>query len=209
MAKVRSDMSEWSIEWYTPKYIIKIVERALGGRITLDPASCEEANREIKAKRWYGAEDNGLTQSWKSKRLWLNPPFTPALLKEFTDKLVRDLQSKEVKRAAFIMNNNTETRVFQRLVKTCSGCLFLEKRVPFRRKGETKGGGQYVGQVILFWNPVKKPTGGFYFKNPNPVYPAPPPTVRPARAANVAPVQANVEAPPAPVSEPAMRLVDV
>jgi hypothetical protein len=61
-------------EWYTPPVYIEAARRVMGS-IELDPASCEQANRVVKAERYYTLEDNGLQQDWTCKSLWLNPPY--------------------------------------------------------------------------------------------------------------------------------------
>ena len=51
-------------EWYTPLRIIEPARRVLG-EIDLDPASCEAANRVVKATRIFTESDDGLTQKWE------------------------------------------------------------------------------------------------------------------------------------------------
>ena len=46
-------------EWYTPSRYIESARRVMGS-IDLDPASCEKANRTVKAGTYYTVEDNGL-----------------------------------------------------------------------------------------------------------------------------------------------------
>lgn len=59
-------------EHYTPRAIVESARRVLGS-IDLDPASCEEANRIVKATDYYDATEDGLSHTWAG-RVFLNPP---------------------------------------------------------------------------------------------------------------------------------------
>lgn len=60
-------------ERYTKPREIEPVRAALGGVIDLDPCSCELANRNVRAKRYFSAGDDGLRRDWGG-RVWVNPP---------------------------------------------------------------------------------------------------------------------------------------
>lgn len=62
-----------SHQWYTPDYLVKSIYNVLGS-IDLDPASDEEANKRIGAKRIFTVEDTGLEQDWKAETVYLNYP---------------------------------------------------------------------------------------------------------------------------------------
>lgn len=65
--------SSESNEWYTPGQYVEAA-RTVMGCIDLDPASCEYANRTVKAAEIYTESTNGFNKEWRG-RVWLNPPY--------------------------------------------------------------------------------------------------------------------------------------
>jgi hypothetical protein len=64
--------SSKSNEHYTPSFIVDAA-RATMTAIDLDPASCEVANRTVRASAIYTQADNGLVLPWHGN-VFLNPP---------------------------------------------------------------------------------------------------------------------------------------
>lgn len=60
-------------DFYTHPDFIEAARLTLG-EITLDPASCSEANQVVRAERFYSFHENGLVQDWYGC-VWLNPPY--------------------------------------------------------------------------------------------------------------------------------------
>ena len=65
--------SSESAEHYTPTFIVDAARTALGGTIDLDPASCAEANKWIRASNYYTRKQDGFTKPWHGA-VFLNPP---------------------------------------------------------------------------------------------------------------------------------------
>ena len=61
-------------EYYTDPRIIEAAREVMG-EIDLDPASSQDANCHVMARRYFTKEIDGLAQRW-SGRVWLNHPFS-------------------------------------------------------------------------------------------------------------------------------------
>lgn len=125
-------VSDDSYEWYTPSEHIEAA-RELMGSIDLDPASHPDAQAVIQAKRFFGKDQDGLSQKW-SGCVWLNPPFTADLVRKFAEKLVAEYDAGRVKAAVMIVNNATDTLWFQPLLERFPVC-FTRGRVRFWTPG--------------------------------------------------------------------------
>jgi ParB family chromosome partitioning protein len=109
-------------EWYTPPEYVEAARKVLGA-IDLDPASNAEANKIIKAERFFIAEDDGLNKNWKG-RVWLNPPYASNLIVHFALKLKNHYERNKVTEAVVLVNNATETAWFNTLIGIASAVVF-------------------------------------------------------------------------------------
>lgn len=96
--------SSASVEHYTPAVVITAVRMALG-KIDLDPASCELANRHIGATTFLSEKDDGLDHPWWG-RVFLNPPGGKVNGKSsqaiWWDKLLEEYQAGRTTSAIFL-----------------------------------------------------------------------------------------------------------
>lgn len=131
-------------EWYTPAEYIEAA-RTVMGSIDLDPASNDFANKTVKAWHYFTEHTNGLEQEWFGN-IWMNPPYSTALLSKFADKLT----GSNFNQAIILVNNATETAWFEKLVSTASAIVFHKGRIRFvKRDGEH--GTPLQGQAFIYY----------------------------------------------------------
>lgn len=131
-------------EWYTPKEYIEAA-RSVMGSIDLDPASNDFANKTVKAKQFFTEDDNGLERDWFGN-VWLNPPYSATLIKQFADKVV----NSDFQQAIVLVNNATETSWFRTLVNKASAIIFTSGRIKYYKHDGTHGV-PLQGQAFLYF----------------------------------------------------------
>ena len=136
-------------EWYTPPVYIEAAREAMGS-IDLDPASCEVAQANVKAKRHFTIDDNGLDKKW-SGNVWLNPPYSKELIGLFAEKVVGE--SSRLKQAIVLVNNATDTAWFHRLASVASAACFIKGRIRFLDKTGSPANTPVQGQVVIYIGP--------------------------------------------------------
>ena len=114
-------------ENYTPEYIIENARMVLG-TIDLDPASCELAQKIVKAKTYFTEEDNGLEHPWIGN-VFLNPPYQMPLIRQFTNKLIDELSN--IKSAILLTNNSADTLWFHKCAINATAICFTKGRIYF------------------------------------------------------------------------------
>jgi hypothetical protein len=124
--------------------------------IDLDPASCEFANRTVKAKEYFSLENDGLSQEWHGN-VWLNPPYGRGLLSKFAKKIAESYEEGKIEQAIVLVNNGTETQWFRKLIDKSSAFVFPIGRIFFvNQYGEEKKD-TLQGQCFIYFgnNPEK------------------------------------------------------
>jgi len=135
--------------WFTPVEILEAARRVMGS-IDCDPASCEEANKNVNAARFFTKEQDGLRQKWEGN-VWLNPPYKTTLMERFALKLIyqfRDLA--RVEQAIVLTNNATETHWFRMLACNAKFICLPKGRLKFSR-ADGSGDSPLQGQALLFY----------------------------------------------------------
>lgn len=134
-------------EWYTPeRYIVSA--RKVMGTIDLDPASSANANRVIKAKRYFDEESNGLLQKW-SGNIWLNPPYAQPQVTQFIEKF----ETETFTQAIILVNNWTDTKAGQKLLDLSNAVCFNSGRISFINPDGEERDKPLQGQMIAYIGP--------------------------------------------------------
>jgi hypothetical protein len=131
-----ADLDMEQNEYYSPADAIEGARRVLGG-IDLDPASCDEANAVVKAKRYFTRKQNGLTKEWRGL-VWCNPPYVGGRdgggAGDFVAKLVEAYRSKRVPGAILLLGAHHVTLPWFEPLLNHTLC-FSHGRLKFRAPG--------------------------------------------------------------------------
>lgn len=150
-----------SVEWYTPVPIIEAAKKVFGGKISLDPASCTEANEWIQSEKFFTSETDGLKQDWLEGKtdeafsIWVNFPYGRGK-EDWIKKIVETVSSPKWTSSdslICLVPNSTETKWFAPLWKADSLC-FTNKRISFGRPGEKSVSGNTCGSVLAYFGPT-------------------------------------------------------
>jgi hypothetical protein len=136
-------------EWYTPPKYTEAARHVMGG-IDLDPASNSVANGFVKADSFYTKEDDGLMKPWYG-RVWLNPPYAQPLIAQFAEAVVEKYAKGEFEQAIVLVNNATDTKWLQSMMRVCSAICFSEGRIRFMNPKGDPVGAPLQGQVFLYF----------------------------------------------------------
>ena len=134
-------------EWYTPAQYIESVRSVMGG-IDLDPASNDLAQKVVKAREYYTLEKSGLNHEWHG-RIFLNPPYGRKIVDEFVDKLSLEVEKGNVQEFVVLVNNATETKWAQKLLRVSNLVCFPSGRIKFLSPTGVKNS-PLQGQMFLY-----------------------------------------------------------
>lgn len=122
------ETDELTDQWYTPIEIIDRVKLVFGGTIDLDPASCEVANKTVKAISYIEEQEDGLKHQWFGN-IFCNPPYSKPKIAQFCEKVVEEYEIKNINSAIYLLKEGATNAWFRPLRLYLTG--YLDKRVKF------------------------------------------------------------------------------
>jgi DNA N-6-adenine-methyltransferase (Dam) len=146
-----------SDQWLTPAQVIDAARRALGGRITTDPASCMQADAWIDADTWYSIDHDGLhpDHPWHGT-VWLNPPYGRGdhSAGAFIARLVAELQAGTVTAAITCLNvNSIGSLWFRNVWDHAAVHLVWRGRIDFIKPAGDDDSSPSKGTILSYFGP--------------------------------------------------------
>lgn len=142
--------SHESLEYYTPAEFVEAAREVMGG-IDLDPASCEEAQKVVRASRYYS--DGGLALTW-SGRVFLNPPYSKTDGKSnqglWSAKLADAYSSGEVAEGVLLVKAALGYVWFEHLFLHYP-CAFVRERLSFTLSDGSSEGQSKQGTAFFYF----------------------------------------------------------
>ena len=126
-----------SDEWYTPRWVLESL-----GDFDLDP--CSPENRPYDTARIHVTKtQDGLNYDWGTSRVWLNPPYSKALLRQFMEKMaVHD-------NGIALLKNQTDNILWHEVIfPVAASMLFMRRRVRFLSPSGVSGN-PFFGSVLV------------------------------------------------------------
>ena len=113
---------------------------------TLDPCSTKDT---AKCKKYYTVEDNGIFQSWKGERVFMNPPYSE--IPTWVNKAVLEVEHNDCDLVFGLLPAWTDRIWFHELVyHRAKEIRFLQGRVKFLLNGESQGS-PIFGSMVVIW----------------------------------------------------------
>lgn len=117
------------VEWYTPRRFLDAAMEVMGS-IDLDPASSQEAQKHVKATKYYTLEQNGLDKPWWGN-VFLNPPYRASVIQQFVRRMVEMYAAHAITQGILLTNNATDTEWFHQAMLPASAICFTKGRIRF------------------------------------------------------------------------------
>jgi hypothetical protein len=143
------------VERYSPPWIVEAARKVMGA-IDVDPASCERANKVVKATKFFSQKNNGLRQHWRG-RVFLNPPFGHEW-RAWAVKLMEEIEAGRTKQAFLVAPGAVLWVVaapwFRPLLR---GSLFLpDERIEYLNPRSNAWQDVCLGSFCVYYGPQQK-----------------------------------------------------
>lgn len=139
-----------SDSWFTPSIYVEAVRKTLGD-IDLDPFSSKEANRIIKARKFFDLHSDALNKSWQAKTVFMNPPYSFPACKLAIAKFLSEHEKGAFSQGIVLCNNSTDSKWFHNLLATCDAFCLMRGRIAFWNVDGKQVSGNTRGQVFFYF----------------------------------------------------------
>jgi site-specific DNA-methyltransferase (adenine-specific) len=139
-------MSSAKQDWETPKGLFALLHRLCA--FTVDAAS---NGHNAKLPKHWTEKDDGLAQSWKGHRVWVNPPYGRHQ-KAWIVKAHNEYRNHGVK-SALLIPARTDTVIWQQFIfdpEVDADVLLLKGRLKFEVNGKSIGTAPFPSAIIFF-----------------------------------------------------------
>jgi phage N-6-adenine-methyltransferase len=112
-------------DWATPAYVFDPLNAEFG--FDLDPCCKAET---AKCKGFFTPIDDGLSQSWANRTVWMNPPYGRKVIDKWMDK-ARQSAWLEGATVVCLVPVHASSQWFKKAMQTCDEVRFVEGRIKF------------------------------------------------------------------------------
>ena len=146
-------------DWHTPPWLVEAARAAMGGSIGLDPASCPEAQRTVRAEVWYGPGsphgEDGLAAAWPPLAVFCNPPYGRgrggSTKRDWTHRLARHWYAHQVPIVA-VLPGDPSAAWADPIHWTAPAMAVATRRVRFLPGGDgSKARDPALGTLVGLW----------------------------------------------------------
>lgn len=141
-------------EWLTPVWLIDLAREILGGTIHLDPMSSDVGQSRVRAELYHTKDFDSLRDEvrWHGSTLWLNPPYSTALVRRAAEKLRQSVDAGHCQAALCLVQSSTSALWYQGLCSShhFGGLWLPRRRIQFDRPdGQKAGANRFDSSLIL------------------------------------------------------------
>lgn len=134
--------SEFS-DWRTPRGLFAKLDAEF--HFTLDAAADDDNHL---CERYFTIETNGLAQSWKGERVWLNPPYGREI-RRWMEKAATEAAHADV---VALVPSRTDTRWWHDYAMTANEIRFVKGRLDFEGPRRATRNDAPFPSAIVIWS---------------------------------------------------------
>jgi len=124
-------------EWSTPQGVFDALNKEF--RFNLDPAATKE---NAKCKKFYTRADDGLSKSWRNKRVFVNPPYGRVI-----SDWVKKMHEGGASVCVGLLPARTDTRWFHEHIYGKAEIRFIRGRLKF---GGGKNSAPFPSMIVIW-----------------------------------------------------------